>query len=77
MNTDLTDKILSENATKDILEITDSAIRKNGKELAKNNHNLLIKNVQRSWGTCLSVCHYCEEREKEETKVCLYLIKRL
>ena len=73
MKTDLTDKILSENATKDILEITDSAIRKNGKELAKNNHNLLIKNVQRSWGTCLSVCHYCEEREKEVTKVSSYL----
>ena len=73
MNTDLTDKILSENATKDVLEITNSAIRKNGTELTNNNHNILMKNVQRSWGTCLSVCHYCEEREKEETKVSLYL----
>ena len=61
METETSDEILIQNATKNGLEIADSEFHKNGKESAVHHENLSTENVQRSWGTCLTVCLNCEQ----------------
>lgn len=44
--------------------------KKDEKLVEKNVKNNSERDVRHTWGMCLSMCHFCEVKEKEEMQVC-------